>query len=256
MSSHLQEALSEVSLLSSELDRSTCVAEETDRLNQLLSDELSKANMEKDKLSQRIGELTQEMAEEREKSIEVLEEQLERQHELESFLESTQLEVNAQKRTVQMLTDELAREQETTEKLQAKVQDLEEKLHKRNSAAMEKELMQQTLKEHERTIEIIESERNTLQHGNQDLTTKCHILERKIREQLSTMEELSKELSEVLSEKEMHGKEKAELKERLASIEEENHQLMLSVTNTRSKMESLSAESLTQSKQSKKQVRK
>jgi len=254
MSYQLKETLSEISLLSSELNKSTGIAEETDRLNLLLNEELSKANSDNEQLVDRIDQLTKEMAEEREKSIEVLEGQLEKQHELESYLEATQLEVNAHKRTVQLLTDELAREQEANEELQTKVQDLEQRLHKKTSVALEKELMQRTVYEHERTIETIDNEKSSLHRCNQDLSVKCQKLERKLREHLSTMDELSKELSEVVEEKEECNKENSQLEERIAFLEEENRQLEQSVAKTRSKMESLSVESLTHTQQHKEQV--
>ena len=254
MSYHLKEALSEVSLLSSELNKSTGVAGETDRLNLILNEELSRASQQNEQLTRRIEELTNEMESERERSIEMLEQQLEKEHELESFLESTQLEVHAHKRTVQILTDELAREQELCEELQEKIQDLEQNIHKKNAVTLEKEFLQQAVNEHESTIEMIESEHNALQRSNQDLSQKCQMLEGKIREQLSTMEELSRELSEVLCERERCGREKAELEDRIASLEEENHVLTQSMTYTRSRMESLSAESLTQTKQQREQA--
>ena len=254
VSHQLKETLSEISLLSSELNKSTGIAEETDRLNLLLNEEVSKANLENEQLIERIDQLTKEMTEEREKSIEVLERQLEKQHELESYLEATQLEVNAHKRTVQVLTDELAREQEANEELQTKVQDLEQRLHQRTLVTLEKELMQRTVYEHERTIETIDNERSSLQRCNQDLSARCQMLERKLREQLSIMDELSKELSGVVEEKEECNKENTQLVERISFLEEGKRQLEQSVADTRSKMESLSVESLTYSQQHKEQV--
>lgn len=241
MSHQLKEALSEVSLLSSELNKSTGIAEETDRLNLILNDELSRANMQKEELSQQMEQLISEMTNEREESIEVLEEQLQKQHEIESILDSTQQELSAQVRKVETMTEDMEREHEVCEELQVRVQELEQSLHQKHAVTLEKELLQQSMSEHERNIETLESERNALEVSNQELTKKSSIYESRIRENLSTIEELSKKLSEVLAVKEGSNREKVHLQERVLSLQQENNMLSESLESTSSRVDAVSA---------------
>lgn len=237
MSHQLKEALYEVSLLSLELNKSTGLAEESDKLNIILSEELTTASMQKEEMSREMDQLMRKMTEEQEKTIGVLEEQLQKQHEVEVILDSTQQELNAQVKKCQALTEDLEKKHGFCEELQGRIEMLEQSLHQEHAVSWENELLKESMSEHEGNIETLEDKCEALEIANQNLTEQNSFCETQIRESMSAIEELSKRLSEMLAVKGDSDEEKVHLHERVLSLQQDNRTLRESLESMNSKLE-------------------
>lgn len=218
----LQEALSQVATLTSELNRSTEIAKDTDQRNTTLFGDLSRANVVNEKISGELEKLHQEMSVERDKSVSVLEEELQRQHDLQCVLETVQQQLHESEVKVATLTDDLQHEAESHEALQVRVQELEQAIHEKQAVCYEKDLLQQTMTEREKSIEALELEVQSLQEMKQSALSKNVSLEVKIKELVSTMEELNGRLLEAVRMNESTDREKAQMQQTLINQVSDN----------------------------------
>lgn len=221
----LQEALSQIATLTSELNKSTEIAQETDRRNTSLFEELTKANIANESLSQQLEQLSEEMSEERDKSVSILEEELQRQHDLQNILEKSQQDLYTMKTKVTALTEELQQEHQLNEELQAKAQQLEQAVHEKQAFELEKNLLQAAVSEKERTIEALEEEVQTLRSARQSASTKNIVFEAEVKDLASVKDELNHKLLEAVKAKQESGREIVSLQEKLAAQQAENASL-------------------------------
>ena len=218
----LQEALSQVATLTSELSRSTEIAQDTDKRNTALFEELSRANIVNERISGELEKLHHEMSVERDKSVTVLEEELQRQHDLQCILETTQQQLHDSEIKVATLTEDLKHETEAYEELQVRVQELEQASHEKQAIGYEKDLLQQTMAERERSIETLEHEVQSLHELKQNILSKNVSLEAKIKELVSTTEELNQQLLEAVRVNKTNDREKAQMQQTLINQATEN----------------------------------
>lgn len=218
----LQEALSKVSILTAELRKSTEIAEETDRRNTALHEELSRASVVNENLSHQLEQIHEEMSKERNQSVSVLEEELQKQHNLQSTLERAQQDLYEQETKMEALTEELQREHQLHEELRAKIQDLEQSLHEKESVGLEKELLQQTMSEKERNIEALEREVTALKRAGQTASSRNATYKDEVEELVSTTEELNSKLLDAVRATQEVEREKMQLQDKLDSVHAES----------------------------------
>lgn len=233
----LQEALEQITTLTSELNRSTEIAEDTDRRNTALSDELSRANTINETLSHQMEQLSQEMSEEREKSVGILEEELQRQHNLQSFLEKSQQDLHDRETKATALSEDLQCEQQLNAELQAKVQELEQSLHDKQAVGMENQLLQATMNEKERSIESLEEDLEALKSTNQSAAGKNAALEAEIKEHVASAEELNHKLLEAVRGSQETERAKIQLQEKLTSQHTGSASLQQTLEETRASLD-------------------
>lgn len=221
----LQEALAQVATLTAELTKSTQIATETDERNTGLCKELTKAGVVNESLSQQLEHLQEEMSREREKSVSVLEEELRRQHELQSQLEQAQRELSGQEGRAESLAEELRKEQQLHEELRAEVQSLEQALHDRDSVALEKQLLESTMSEKERALEALEREAKALRKTSHGASLKNANFEVQVKALVSATEDLNSKLSEAARANTALDRDKTRLQQKLESLERVNASL-------------------------------
>lgn len=233
----LQEALSQIATLTSELNKSTEIAQDTDRRNTSLFEELSKANIVNENLSQQLENLSEEMSQERDKSVSILEEELQRQHDLQSILEKSQQDLYAMETKVTSLTEELQQEHQLNEELQAKAQQLEQAIHEKQAFELEKNLLQAAVSEKERTVEALEEEVRTLRSAKQSAATKNVVFEAEVKDLASVKDELDYKLLEAVKAKQVSGREIVKLQEKLAAQQTDNASLKDTLEETRASVD-------------------
>lgn len=229
-------------ILTSELSQSTDIAEETDRRNSALHEELSRANAVNEKLSQELEELDQNMSAERDKSIAVLEKELQRQHDLQSDLEVMQKELYEREMKVTALTEDLQKEQKMHQELQATVQALEQSLHEQQSVGLEKELLQHTMHEKEKNIDALEEKVLALEREKQSVSSKNLRYEAEIKEMISTTEDLNSRLLEATRIGQETDREKAQLQEKFDSLNKEKANLKETLEEAEQHLEGMKVE--------------
>lgn len=250
----LQEALSQVVTLTSELSRSTEVAQDTDRRNTALFEELSRANIVNEKISGELEKLHLEMSQERDKSVGVLEEELQRQHDLQCMLETTQQELHESEIKVATLTEDLQHETESREELQTRIQELEQAIHEKQAIGFEKNLLQQTMAEREKSIEALENEVMSLQELKRSILSKNVSLEVRIKELVPTTEELNRQLLEAVRMNKTKDREKAQMQQALINQSAENESMKEILGESRADADRLRTEVKSLKQQIKNQV--
>lgn len=233
----LQEALAQIATLTSELNQSTEIAQETDRRNAALLEELSKANIVNETLSQQLEHLSEEMSQERDKSVSTLEEELQRQHDLQVLLETSQQDLYTMKTKMTALAEELQQEHQLNEEFQVKAQQLEQAVHEKEALALEKGLLQAAVTEKERNIEALEEEVNGLKSAKQSAATKNILIEAEVKDLASTKDELNMKLLEAMKAKQKSSREIAVLQEKMAALRVENDSLKDTLEETRASMD-------------------
>ena len=203
----------------------------------ILSGELSTANAQKHEMSQQIEQLVSKMTEEREQTISVLEEQLQKQYEIETIHDLTQQELNVQVKRGQALMEDFENEHKLCEELQGKVQILEQPLHQKNSVNLAEEFSRQNMSEYEKNIERLENQCKVLEIENQNIAKNNSLCETQIKENLSIIEELKKKLSEVSAVNEESNKEKVYLQERILIVQQDNSILTESLERTSNRLD-------------------
>ncbi len=229
----LYEALLQIGLLTSQLNQSTKITEETEQSNAKLHERLSKANLVNEELSRKLDVLSEEMSEERESSISVLEEQLQKEHDLQNSLEFSQLSVQNWEGKVEALEEELQKEQNLHEEMQDKIKTLEQSLYIKQSLSSENDFLQQSMSEKEKNIDILEKELEAVKTAYQNLSRQSTAHEDEIKEHVCTIEDIEEKIQQSKELSNETNKKRLLLQEKIDSLQEENGRLRESLDDTR-----------------------
>ena len=248
----LHEATQKVALLRSELTRAREAINMVDAKNKSLCEELSRTCDQNEELSYQLEELNQEVSDDREKSISVLEEQLQKEHDLQNKLELTHRKL----RELEKEKEELIKgKQELQEELEAKTLTLEQSLHDKQSVSLEKKLLQQAVSEKERAIEVLERELKVMEGVNQDLSQQNAAYEAEIDEQTSRIQDKNQRMLEAVKSSEMVKLEKTHLQGVIEGLEDDNNNLRESLEDVKRTSDRMKTEAKTLKEQKENQVR-
>lgn len=207
-----------------------------------------------EKISGELEKLHLEMSQERDKSVGVLEEELQRQHDLQCMLETTQQELHESEIKVATLTEDLQHETESREELQTRIQELEQAIHEKQAIGFEKNLLQQTMAEREKSIEALENEVMSLQELKRSILSKNVSLEVRIKELVPTTEELNRQLLEAVRMNKTKDREKAQMQQALINQSAENESMKEILGESRADADRLRTEVKSLKQQIKNQV--
>ena len=177
------------------------------------------------------------MSQERDKSVSILEEELQRQHDLQSLLETSQQDLYTMKTQMTALAEELQQEHQLNEELEAKAQQLEQALHEKESLGLEKSLLQAAVTEKEHNIEALEEEVSALKSAKQSVATKNILIEAEVKDLSSIKDELNFKLLEAVKAKRESGREIEVLQEKVAALRAQTDSLKDTLEETRTSVD-------------------
>ena len=120
--------------------------------NEALEDELQTARDAHDELVQQVDELEKTIKDEREKSISVVQEQLQKEHELTRQIDAANQELSERDDRLTLLQMEVEKAQTSEQTLKNQLHKLEQDLFEQQAAGKEKELLQKVMEDKEKCI--------------------------------------------------------------------------------------------------------
>lgn len=223
--SELEESLKKIALLNADLSESKRRQEEATRHSSFLKQELTKSESQCASLKRQVGELTTTIEDMKEQSINVLEEQLQKVHELEDKIKTARRQVAERDSELERLKAKINSMSEQEESLKSQVQDYDQLCHDKLALQQEKDLLQQVIPEKELCIETLEQEVQKLKESNKDLAERNTELQQVNCESTDSLTNLDQELQKVTKINEDYEVQTARLQETMHALQEDNDKL-------------------------------
>ena len=189
-----------------------------------------------------VGELTTTVEDMKEQSINVLEEQLQKVHELEEREKAAQHQVAERDSELETLKAKIDSMHEQEESLKSQVQDYNQLCHDKQALQREMELLQQTIPEKEQCIETLEQEIQTLKESNKTLADQNMELQQMKCESTDSLTNLDQELKKVTKINEDYEVKTAKLQERMDALRVDNDKLKETVKDIEVTLQAASQE--------------
>ena len=196
-----------------------------------------------DELSSQADELDKTIKEEREKSINVVQEQLQREHELNRQINAANEEINERDGRLNRLQTELESTQMSEASLKDQLHKLEQSLFEQQAAGREKDLLQKMMADKETNIDQLEQNIARFQEELRMISEEKKHLQQLNSETAESLTNLKQELRETTVKREEAEEMCDTLQQEMKGIRDENGNLKKSIEEMKSTLVKLKEES-------------